>query len=84
MKLVLFRVLYDTMCFFFYYLLYSAQKWVSLPKTGFLCIALAVLELALQRLALNSQRYACLCFPSSGISQVYYFNIYYFVYYQLG
>jgi hypothetical protein len=31
-------------------------------KTGFLCVALAVLELALQtRLSLNSLRFACLC-----------------------
>jgi hypothetical protein len=33
-------------------------------QTGFLCLALTVLELALwTRLALNSQRSACLCVP---------------------
>jgi len=37
-------------------------------ETEFLRVALAVLKLALKpRLALNSQRSACLCFPSTGI-----------------
>jgi hypothetical protein len=41
------------------------------PGTGFLCIALAVLKLALQiRLASNSQRSTCLCLPSAGTKGV--------------
>jgi hypothetical protein len=41
-------------------------------ETGFLCVALAVLELAmLTRLFLNSQRSACLCLPSAGSKHEY-------------
>jgi hypothetical protein len=41
-------------------------------ETGFLCVALIVLELALQtRLASNSQNFACLCIPSTGIKGMY-------------
>jgi hypothetical protein len=37
-------------------------------KSGFLCVALAVLELVpYTRLALNSEISACLCLPSAGI-----------------
>jgi hypothetical protein len=40
-------------------------------ETGFLCGALAVLELTLQtRLASNSQRFTCLCLSSAGIKGV--------------
>ena len=58
MKLVLFRVLYDAMCFFLYYCIVYENGFhysPTPPKTGFLCVTLTVLELALQRLALNSQ-----------------------------
>ena len=43
----------------------------SCELTGFLCVAMAVLELAMQtRLAWNSQRSTCLCFPSAEIKGV--------------
>jgi hypothetical protein len=39
-------------------------------ETGFLCVALAILELTLQtRLASNSQRSNCLCFPVLGLNE---------------
>ena len=38
-------------------------------ETGFLCVTLTVLELALQTmLAMNSQRATCLCLQSAGIT----------------
>ena len=42
-----------------------------MPHTGFLCVVLAVLELTpYTRLAVNSERSACLCLPSAGIKCV--------------
>jgi hypothetical protein len=36
-------------------------------ETGFLCVALAVLELTLQTRLTPTQRSACLCLPSAGL-----------------
>ena len=52
-----------------YSIRYEGSIITALPhRTGFLCVALAVLELTLQiRLALNSQRPICFCLLSVGI-----------------
>ena len=54
----------------FIYLSIYLSSWFF--KTVFFCVALKpVLELTLQiRLALNSQKSACLCLPSAGIKDV--------------
>ena len=45
-------------------------------ETGFLCVALAILELTLQtRLASNSERLTCLCLPSPEIKGVHHHHL---------
>ena len=59
-------------------LFYSFIFWLF--ETGFLCVALAVLELALQtRLSSDSQRSSCLCFSSAGINGVCHHDLAYFI-----
>ena len=49
--------------------------WFWFFETGFLCVVQAVLDLILQtRMALNSQRSNCLCFPAAGIKDVLYYH----------
>jgi hypothetical protein len=56
---------------FMFYFIYLLIYWFL--KTGFLCVALAGLELTLQtRLALNLWRSTCLSLPSAGIKGICY------------
>jgi hypothetical protein len=51
-------------------------RWGIFLGGGFLCVALAVLELVLLiRLASNSQRSACLCFQSAGVKGMCYHSL---------
>jgi hypothetical protein len=59
------------------FLFFTSKKlhmYLFILRVGSFYVALAVLELFMQtRMALNSQTYTCLCFPSAGIKGMHYY-----------